>query len=347
MPDKKEEEKSFFKKHEFAFSLMLFIVFLALFILVSGHKINLTQTCGDGTPYNECSITKPYFCDGGFLIEKASACGCEGSSINGETCLLPYQTEPKNVILNYILDGKQQGLEFNIYGGLVDYLTHESRDISYQSGQTPARADFKLKILNNQLQREFLMPLVIAIQNQTKDKVEQARIATSIVQNIPYGFSNKTTTFYGQEINYSRYPYEILADNAGICGEKSELLAFLLRELGYKTAIFYNQKENHEYVGISCPREESYKGTGYCFIETTAPAIISDGSIEYVGGVVLDSDPEIISISNGTSLPRNLAEYRDAKIMKAIRENQPLLFREFEFNRLKEKYGLVEEYFSA
>ena len=41
------------------------------------------------------------------------------------------------------------------------------------------------------------------------------------------------------------------------------------------------QQENHESVGIRCPLEESYKESGYCFIETTAPAIISDDSIEY------------------------------------------------------------------
>ncbi len=342
LDDKKKEEP--FKKYEFAFSLTLFAVFIFLIILFSGN-FSIAKICGDGSSYGSCSSIKPYYCEAGHLTEKASLCDCDSSSqVNGESCISQYQTEPKDIILNYLMDGKEKTISFTVYKGLTDYLSNESKVISYQSGEKPKRADFELKILNNEQQREFLLPLVVAIQNTTGNKIDQARIAISIVQSIPYGFSNKTDTFFGQEINYSRYPYEVLYDSQGICGEKSELLAFLLRELGYKTAIFYNQKENHEYVGIGCPKKESYKNTGYCFVETTAPAIISDGSIEYVGGLTLKSQPEVIPISNGISLPYGLPEYRDAKILEAIRENQPLLFTGFELNRLKNKYGLVEEY---
>ncbi|MDP3991884.1 MAG: hypothetical protein Q8P79_00020, partial [Nanoarchaeota archaeon] len=127
--------------------------------------------------------------------------------------------------------------------------------------------------------------------------------------------------------------------------EKSELLTFLLRELGYGTAIFYNQPENHESVGIKCPVEESYKGTGYCFVETTGPSIITDDSIEYFGGIVLESKPEIILISDGYGLSRGLQEYRDAELMKRMRQGKFVPFRNFELKRLKERYGLVEIYY--
>ena len=79
-------------------------------------------------------------------------------------------------------------------------------------------------------------------------------------------------------------------------------------------------------------------------METTGPAIISDNSIEYVGGITLQSEPEIIFISEGISLPHDMPEYRDADIMESIRSGK-LIFKEHEFNKLKEKYGLVEEYF--
>jgi len=343
--EEEAEEESFFKRHEFILSFLVFFVFIALMVLLFGGKITLVESCGDGSTYNSCSEIKPYYCDNGILLEKASVCGCdEFSNISGDSCIFQYQIEPKNTNLNYLLDGKEGNIWFTVYGGLTDHLTNESRVISYQSGQKPERIDFELKILNNEQQRQLLLPLVVAIQNRAKDKTNQARIAISIVQDISYGFTNKTSEFFGQTVNYSRYPYEVLYDSQGICGEKSELLAFLLREIGYKTALFYNQQENHQAVGIGCPMEESYWKTGYCFVETTGPAIISDDEIEYVGSVFLESQPEVIPISEGISLPRDLPEYRDAEIMKSIRKRELFLFRNFELNRLKEKYGLVEEY---
>jgi len=345
LDDKKREEISFFKRHEFAYSFIVFLLFIAILILFFGSKITLVNACGDGSNYGSCSAIKPYYCNSGFLVEKASVCGCNSlSDQDGETCISQYQTEPKEIRLNYLLDEEEKIIDFTVYGGLIDYLTNESKVISYQSGQEPARADFEFKILNNVPQRELLLPLVIEIQNQADNKVDQARIAISIVQNVEYGFSNKTATFFGQKVNYSRYPYEVLYDSQGICGEKSELLVFLLKEIGYGTALLYNQEENHETVGIKCPMEESHKKTGYCFVETTAPAIISDDGIEYVGSVFLESEPEVIPISEGMSLPRGLLEYRDAEIMKSIRSGQIFLFKKFEFNRLNEKYGLIEEY---
>ena len=34
------------------------------------------QRCEDKTPYDFCSINKPFFCEEGELIEKCSQCGC-------------------------------------------------------------------------------------------------------------------------------------------------------------------------------------------------------------------------------------------------------------------------------
>jgi hypothetical protein len=341
---RKKEEVSFFNQHEFLLSLFLFLIFLAFIILFSKSLTNKElPMCGDGTPYDSCSNVKPYYCFGGKLIEKASVCGCN-RRVDGDSCISDLQAEPKNMTLKYILDGERKTINFTVYKGLADYLSGISRAISYENGEKPNRTEFRFKKINEQEQRKLLLPLVIKIQNLTNDKLEQARIAISIVQNIPYGFSNKTDNFFGKSLNYSRYPYEVLYDSQGVCGEKSELLAFLLREIGYETVIFYQQKENHELVGIKCPSGESYKGTGYCFIETTGPSIISDDSIEYVGGVVLNSDPEVILISDGKSFGSGLQEYKDANELKSLKNNIFVLFRQSRFERLKQKYGLVEEY---
>jgi len=206
------------------------------------------------------------------------------------------------------------------------------------------KADFKFKKIDEKEQRELLLGLVMKIKNLTLVKEDQMRIAVSLVQNIPYAESEKTFVTRNIISNYSRYPYDVLYDNAGICGEKSELLAFLLRELGYEVVFFYHAYENHEAVGIKCPLKESFNDTGYCFIETTGPSIITDNSIDYVGGIRLVSEPEVVLISTGDSLGVDLYEYKDANNMEKIRDSWISFSSSVKFNKLKKKYGLVEEY---
>lgn len=48
-----------------------------------------TPTCPDGTPYTQCSSTKPRYCSDGTMINRSSVCGCpEGYSVSGENCVL-------------------------------------------------------------------------------------------------------------------------------------------------------------------------------------------------------------------------------------------------------------------
>ena len=161
--------------------------------------------------------------------------------------------------------------------------------------------------------------------------------------------TNTNLRILTQEINYSRYPYEVLYDMQGVCGEKSELLAFLLREIGYGVTFFYHKQENHESLGIKCPIEYSLGNTGYCFIETTGPSIITDNEIEYVGGIKLFSEPEVMIISEGTSLGDDLYEYEDAKDLRNIRrtiekKGKINIFKSRKLEELNEKYGLIEMY---
>ena len=307
--------------------LTIVVVFILVLIFGNGFLNKIkggeeTPSCGDGTLYGSCSSTKPYFCLEGVLELRTSSCGCPDVLIQqGENCVSKYQTDPKVVELNYILDGEQGVIDFLVYEGMTNYLSGLSRSIFHDTREIPSRVDFKLKKIDEEEQRGLLVPLVKKIQDLTSDEEDQARIAISLVQNIPFGFSEKEVKLGGgKTLNYSRYPYEVLYDMKGICGEKSELLAFLLRDLGYGIAFFYHADENHESLGIECPVEQSLGGTGYCFVETTGPAIITDDSIEYVGGIELNSEPEVIPISTGASLGKNLYEYGDAKTMKKLRK---------------------------
>lgn len=327
--------------------LVISLLLILLAILRFGNFNKEILICGDRSPYEECSLNKPYFCSGGILIEKASVCGCPDILTKKEdSCISKYQSDPRNISLKYILRGEENEINFIVYQGMADYLSELSRSIHYNSDEQPSRRDFKLKKINNEEQRELLLPLVVKIQNIVKDKNNQMRIALSVVQNIPFGSSEKIVKIgYNQETNYSRYPYEVVYEIEGVCGEKSELLAFLLKEIGYDVALFYYKSENHESLGIKCPIEYSLGDTGYCFVETSGPSILSNNELEYVGGVRLNSEPELIFISEGDSLDEKLYEYRDAKdLIEIKKDNKVGFFESFKFNKLKEKYGLEEGY---
>lgn len=326
--------------------VFLFFGFLFLLGFVSAGIFD--KTCGDGTLDGECSEYESYFCLDGELIENPSECGCPDNFevVEGE-CFSEFKTNPKEISLDYTLRGKKGEIDLKVYGGVKNYLFELPDTISYSSGEQPDRIDFKLRGVDEPIQKDFLIPLLVKIQNEDKDKLDQARIAISLVQNFDFGYSGEVVSFNSHEINYSRYPYETLYDQQGVCGEKSELLVFLLREIGYETVFFYNKLENHESVGIKCPEEYGHVGTGYCFVETTGPAIMTNNENEYLGGIKLTSKPEVIKISEGDSLEDDLEEYRDAKteikINNVIREKNRLnFFRYLQARRLNKYYGLNE-----
>jgi len=322
------------------------IIFLVLLLFFLNSFFFQEKNCGDETFVNQCSINKPYFCEEEILVEKASFCGCSGGmTLKKDSCISDLQTDYKEIFLKYILRGKENYIDFITYKGLKNYLSDLPRSMSYGNDIKPSRQDFKLRNINEKEQKELLLPLVIEIQNIAENKIDQARIAVSLVQNIPFGNSNESVFFKGNSINYSRYPYEVLYDMQGVCGEKAELLAFLLKELGYEVVLFYYPVENHEVVGIKCPEKYSLDNTGYCFVETTGPSIISDSKGSYFGNGRLSSNYEIIPISEGNSLKRNLYEYQDAKswgkVNDILEEKESLnWFRNLKFKNLKEKYGL-------
>jgi len=343
---------------------ILILISILFLVIVAGYYFNSSEklisgnfVCGDETSYGECSLRKPYFCFDGRLIEKASICGCpqgmKDLEIENDKCMSKYSIYPKNVPLGYVLRGDYGQVNFTIYNGMADYVSNISRIIRYEEGETPLRGDFKIKSINEEVQKEFISPLVIEIQNLAGNKEDQLRIAISLVQKIPFGNSNKSVFVGpGLKTNYSRYPYEVLYDERGVCGEKSELLALMLKELGYSVVLFYHEPENHESLGVKCPVEQSQyilNNTGYCFVETTAPAIITDNEIEYTGNIRLFSEPEIIKISEGDSLGSKMYEYKDAgefnELRKSMEEEGEIRGRDYlKWKNLIEKYGLVEEY---
>ncbi len=328
-------------------SILALLVISVFFIFLISQK----PVCNDGTVYNSCSSVKPFFCFQGKLIENSSFCGCSNlSEAEGTGCISQYEQGAKNIILNYTLNGVDGQINFTVYKKMDDHLSSLPRYMQYNPNETSVLLDFKLRSIDDPNQKELLMPLVADIQNLAKDKDDQARIAVSLVQNIPFGSSNKTISFGGIGITYYRYPYEVLYDMNGVCGEKSELLAFLLRELGYDSAFIYYSAENHEALGIKCPVQKSLNDSGYCFIETTGPSIISDSQTQYVGIGALVSTPQIIPVPDGNLSvfgKNDFYEYNDAKLFDSIKERSDKygtinFVQHLQYESLKKKYGLVE-----
>ncbi len=324
--------------------LLVCLVGIGIYFLLFNKKEVIA--CSDSTEINSCSIVKPYFCEQEKLIEKASTCGCPlNSTVSGESCISNYQTNATEISLDYILRGKKGTINYTVYQGVYDYFSKLSSLINLNDN--PSLQDFRLKRLNQEVQLEFLYPLILKIENITLVKQDQLRIATSLVQNIPFGNSQRAIQIGKEKMNYQRYAYEVLYEKEGVCSEKSELLVFLLRGLGYDTSFIYYPLENHEVVGVKCPEKNAIKNTSYCFIETTGPSIITDDKTEYVGNEKLNSIPGVIEISQGLSLDKYSYEFRDAKVLISIRETMKKLgkinfIQHIQFKRIKKEYGLPE-----
>lgn len=329
---------------------LIFYLVLVLVLLVPSYFIffnNGSSRCHDRTESGECSETQPYLCSDGKLIESPSICGCTYtlSLDSSGVCVNQYRTNPKNMTFNYTVNGERGEINFTVYYGLYAYLSNLSRTLNLD--KNPTLFDFRSKSVNEENQKAFLLPLVVAIQNAAEDPDDQVRIAVSLVQNIPFGSSNKTIRVLDFSFEYYRYPYEVLYEDQGVCGEKSALLAILLKELGYGSAFLYYPKENHEAMGIECPINKGIDAIGYCFIETTGPSIITDNKTEYVSSVGLVSIPQVIPISYGSSFgEKNFYEYKDAKVLDSIREDARTygtlnFIQHVQFQSLKKKYGLI------
>lgn len=255
--------------------------------------------CQDGTKYGYCSTLQPYQCQDGKLVANPGICGCPRNQDNiGGVCrsLTPIkryfyfsraQVKTQNV----------QSMTFTMYAEVYDYLRNQPRTISYypHNESPPGPKEFIMRRLNDPVQDKYLKGFVRRIQQYYPDPDQAAHVALMITQFIPY---DNRAAFYNDV--RGRYPYEVLFDNQGVCGEKSELIAYCLRELNFSVAILLFLNESHEAVGIKYPGC-SYKNTGWCFVEATDRLRVGYTPGTYVGVGALRSDPLIIVVHKGQS----------------------------------------------
>jgi hypothetical protein len=207
-------------------------------------------------------------------------------------------------------------------------------------------ARFYRGMIDRPEEKPYLEALAQAVREKSDVRDDQARIAISLVQQIPYGYNASYPGDYGN----IRYPYMVLYDNSGICDEKSLLLASLLKELGYGTALISFPGHEHMVVGIRSPAAYAYNATGYAFVETTFPAIATDDRGEYGNGGTLTGPPVIYPIADGASFDSVSAEYADAREFIRLRDMVRIpggtitVSDRAEARALYRKYGLFSTY---
>ncbi|MGA2122382.1 MAG: transglutaminase domain-containing protein [Methanoregula sp.] len=248
----------------------------------------------------------------------------------------------------YILRGKSGIVNVNLYSSVYSEISSKSAPaacLRYNYDSSPCTDEeihqYYLTYLDDSTQTKYLDNLVKSIKSKSSDTDDQARIAISLVQQIPYDYSRLYSTSFKM-----RSPYEVLYDDKGVCSEKSLLLAYLLRELGYGTVLFEFPSQNHMAVGIKSSELYDYRDSGYAFVETAAPSIPTDSQGDYVGVGKLTSTPNIYKISDGISFDSISEEYRDAQSFNQIeaisKSSGGVLDQNYYFmwQSLVQKYGL-------
>ncbi len=157
--------------------------------------------------------------------------------------------------------------------------------------------------MEDQEQQPAIADLARAIREKTPVADDQARIAVSLVQHIPYKEGGKQY----------RYPYEVLYKNQGVCGEKSMLLALLLKQLGFGSGVFYFLPEDHMAAGIKASSPYDFRNSGYAFIEATEPYIITDSATDNLAQWKFTSTMEITPVGTGKALESIAGDYEDAR----------------------------------
>jgi len=275
-----------------------------------------------GTPVAEISATPAEASNGTSPVPAAA------HPLEAMPSVLPTVKIPAGSIAQYYpytLNGKT---------GIIPLALSTSLYQDYQKKAEPSKSggnsSYFLSYLNDPEQQPAIAALAAAIKGISADPSDQARIASSLVQHIPY---------YDGQVH--QYPYEVLYTGQGTSGEKSLLLASLLKELGLGSAVFSFSDEDHLAAGVSVPSPYDYKGTGYALIETTEPTIITDDSSLFTFGR-LHSTPEIIVVGNGKSMSTVALDYKDAitwmNVEKNIDHLSDMQYREWE--ALDTKYDL-------
>lgn len=252
--------------------------------------------------------------------------------------LADLETGKKKQAYPYTLRSMSQFLYFDTYEGVNTYLQERYPDRPSDFYNISTLESYYREYVSDPVQKKYLDDLIDNIHDRSGLPQERARIAVSLIQHIPYKVTTRTY-----------YPYEVLYYDAGKCEEKSILAAYVLTQQGYGTALLLYYPEHHMALGLKCPTRYSVDNSGYCFVETTTPSIMTFSNGSYTGVGKLTSHPEIIRIADGSSFEQIDEEYTDARLLDSVMNSaignssgfylDTINYNEFSY--LNKKYGLL------
>jgi len=206
---------------------------------------------------------------------------------------------PKEIEFEWQYNNKDYALKETFYGSLYTFYANSPKTYTYQ-GELGAdwEKDYYAMFLKKNDSDNSISQIASDIKSlgeQNKLVADQiVELTLAFVQSIPYDHARAQSILSGDGV--TNYPYETLYQNTGVCSDKSFLLANLLTQMGYGTALLAYDNEHHMAVGIECPAEFSSYDSGYCYAETTST------------GFRIGMIPEIDS-EQGSALPLEKKNY--------------------------------------
>lgn len=205
----------------------------------------------------------------------------------------------------YIWDynGKEYTIEVELFDSIYNYYKDKSKVLTYNSQdetQNWREQYFDLYLTTDSTDdafKQIASKLKQQAQSQGLNEDKTAELALSFVQSIPYDHQLADRMLSNSDNAYMKYPYEVLYENKGTCGGKSFLTILLFKELGYGTALFEFEEDDHLAPAIQCSEEYSTYDSGYCYAEPT--------TIGYPIGIIPRDNPADFSDSQLSQIEEN------------------------------------------
>ena len=198
---------------------------------------------------------------------------------------------------------------------LYDKTTQLPKTILLEQGEQLSSQVFYDTFLSDENDELILNDILEQINNRTiGNEFDPVQVIVNFVQSIPY-----------EEAKSQKYPIETLYLKKGDCSDKSVLLAKLLYLSGFDVCLFVYEKAQHMAVGIATDNPKDAYKSGYIYIESTGYSKIGEIPKEFVGGIKIEEEPEIVIFEEG-NYP--ISGFSELKKM---------------YNKIESKYG--ENYF--
>lgn len=192
-----------------------------------------------------------------------------------EEKIFPAESEPKEKIYNWEYKGKKYTLSETLFESSYQHYESQPKTFSY-FGNLPENWEeeyYGMFLKGNNADRTIEKLAADLQELGRKNKLSDDQIVEltmSFVQAISYDDARASEILSKNGDVKMQYPFETLFLQKGVCSDKSLLATVILRKMGYGTALFAFEDDNHMAIGIKCPESSSTYGSGYCYAETTS-----------------------------------------------------------------------------